>query len=172
VGPSLGADSIVLGKKAFLVSFALIACFMVAFYGIYGCFATVALLANIIFIVAILASLQASLTMPGIAGMILTMGMAVDANVLIFERIREELHKNISLPKAIALGFEHAFKTILDSNITTILVAIILYYFGMGAVKGFALTLMIGIASSMFSAITLTRLMIYQLLKFNKVRLI
>ncbi len=170
VGPSLGADSIVLGKKAFMVSFALIAAFMMVFYGVYGFFATLALCANIIFIVAILASMQATLTMPGIAGIILTMGMAVDANVLIFERIREELQKNISLFKAIDLGFEHAFKTILDSNITTILVAIILYYFGMGAVKGFALTLMIGIASSMFSAITLTRLMIYQLLKFNQMK--
>ncbi len=170
VGPNLGADSIEAGKKTFLVSFCLISVFMIIFYGIMGVFANIALIANIIFIISILSLFQASLTMPGIAGIILTIGMAVDANVLIFERIRDELKNGRSLLSAMDRGFNQAFTTIFDSNITTILVAIILYYFGSGAVRGFAVTLTIGIGSSMFSAITLTKLMMWAWFKSHNSR--
>jgi preprotein translocase subunit SecD len=168
VGPNLGSDSIEAGKNASIVSLIMIMIFMLLVYGIPGIFANVALLINLVIITAALSLLQATLTMPGIAGIILTMGMAVDANVLIFERIREELRSGMSPLAATDRGFKQAFTTILDSNITTILVAILLYCFGSGVVKGFAVTLTIGITSSMFSAITLTRLMMATWLKISK----
>jgi preprotein translocase subunit SecD len=160
VGPSLGMDSIIAGKKAGIVGTIMIMVFMIWTYGILGLFANIALFVNLILISSGLSMLQATLTMPGIAGIILTMGMAVDANVLIFERIREDLHNGSTVFNSLENGFRKAFTTILDSNLTTILVAIFLYIFGSGTIKGFAVTLIIGIVSSMFSAITLTRLMV------------
>lgn len=159
VGPSLGAVSIAEGKLASIISVVAVAVFMLAIYGMFGAFANIALCFNLIFLVALLSMLQATLTLPGIAGIILTMGMSVDANVLIFERIREENKNGISAASSVERGFNQAFNTIIDSNLTTILVGIFLYAFGTGAVKGFAVTLVLGIATSMFSAITLTRLM-------------
>ena len=160
VGPSLGAVSIAQGKLAALISVILVVVFMVIVYGVFGFFANIALCFNLIFLVAILSLLQATLTLPGIAGIVLTMGMSVDANVLIFERIREESKNGLSAIISVERGFEHAFNTIIDSNLTTILVGIFLYAFGTGTIKGFAVTLVVGIATSMFSAVTLTRLMI------------
>ncbi len=160
IGPSLGADSIAAGKKAAVIAFASVATFMIWSYGIFGLFANIALTLSLLYIIALLTMLQATLTLPGIAGIILTIGMAVDANVLIYERIREELSKGSSNLYAIKLGFESAFATIADSNITTLIAAFLLYIFGVGAIKGFAVTLTIGILSSMFSAIIVTKLLI------------
>lgn len=160
VGPSLGQVSIEEGKMAAIISIVAVVIFMIMVYGIFGIFANIALFFNLIFLVALLSLLQATLTLPGIAGIVLTMGMSVDANVLIFERIREESKNGVSSFMALERGFSQAFNTIIDSNLTTILVAVCLYMFGSGAVKGFAVTLIIGITTSMFSAITLTKLMI------------
>ncbi|MFN7038781.1 MAG: protein translocase subunit SecD [Alphaproteobacteria bacterium] len=168
VGPNLGSDSIEAGKAASFFSAIMVMIFMILTYGIAGLFANIAMLMNLIIIIACLSLLQATLTMPGIAGMILTMGMAVDANVLIFERIREELKLGSSVSAATDKGFKQAFATILDSNLTTIIVAFLLYNFGSGAIKGFAVTLTIGIISSMFSAITLTKLMMIGWIKTTK----
>ncbi|SJM90975.1 SecYEG protein translocase auxillary subunit [Crenothrix polyspora] len=160
VGPSLGQDNINKGVLSFMVGFALVAVFMVIYYKLLGLFANVALVFNVFIIIAILSMLQATLTLPGIAGIILTVGMSVDANVLIFERIKEEIRNGIAPQSAIYIGFEKAFATILDSNITTLLVAVMLFAFGTGSVKGFAVTLIIGLLSSMFTAITGTRMII------------
>ncbi len=160
VGPSLGADSIAAGKRAVIVGLVGVMLFMLAYYGLFGAFSVVALIANIIIILGVLSLLQATLTLPGIAGIVLTMGMAVDANTLIFERIREEARLGKSPRAAIDQGFRSAFGTILDSNITTLIAAFLLFYFGSGTVKGFAVTLTIGILSSMFTAILLTRLLV------------
>lgn len=160
VGPSLGQDNINKGLLSFVVGFALVVLFMLFFYRLFGLIANLALAFNVVIIVAILSMLQATLTLPGIAGIILTVGMSVDANVLIFERIKEELRKGNTPQSSIYIGFEKAFATILDSNITTLLVAIALFVFGTGPVKGFAVTLIIGILSSMFTAITGTRMII------------
>jgi len=165
VGPSLGADSIAAGKSAVLVSIILVIIFMLASYGLFGLFSNIALLINIIMIIAVISVFGATLTLPGIAGIVLTMGMAVDANVLIFERIREEVRLGKSPFAAVDNGFSQAFKTILDSNITTLIAALLLYIFGSGPIKGFAVTLSVGISSSMFSAILLTRLMVVSWLK-------
>ena len=159
VGPSLGAVSIEAGKVAALISVLSVMLFMLIVYGMFGVFANIALIFNLIFLVALLSILQATLTLPGIAGIVLTMGMSVDANVLIFERIYEESKNGLGAFSALDRGFKQAFNTILDSNLTTILVGIFLYSFGSGAVRGFAVTLVLGIATSMFCAITLTRLM-------------
>jgi preprotein translocase subunit SecD len=158
VGPSLGQDNIDKGVLSFVVGFALVAVFMGVYYRLCGIFANVALIFNVFIIVAILSMLQATLTLPGIAGIILTVGMSVDANVLIFERIKEEMRNGNTPQSAIYIGFEKAFATILDSNITTLLVAVMLFAFGTGSVKGFAVTLIIGLLSSMFTAITGTRM--------------
>ena len=160
VGPSLGQDNISKGVLSFMVGFALVAVFMVLYYKLFGLFANVALIFNVFIIIAILSMLQATLTLPGIAGIILTVGMSVDANVLIFERIKEEIGNGVPAQSAIYIGFEKAFATILDSNITTLLVAVMLFAFGTGSVKGFAVTLIIGLLSSMFTAITGTRMII------------
>lgn len=160
VGPSLGQDNINKGMLSFVVGFALVVLFMIIYYRLCGLFANIALAFNVVIIVAILSMLQATLTLPGIAGIILTVGMSVDANVLIFERIKEELKNGNSPQSSIFIGFEKAFATILDSNITTLLVAIMLFGFGTGSVKGFAVTLIIGLLSSMFTAITGTRMII------------
>lgn len=160
VGPSLGLDSIKSGSIAAVAGLAFVAIFMVIFYGFFGFIANVALVINIAIILAVLSLIGATLTLPGIAGIVLTMGMAVDANVLIFERIKEELREKKHILNAIEQGFSQAFRTITDSNITALIVAFFLYVFGNGPVKGFAVTLSIGITASMFSAIILTRMMI------------
>lgn len=168
VGPSLGADSVEAGKTASLIGLAGVLVFMVVTYGRFGVYANAALLVNVTLIFALLSSLQATLTLPGIAGIVLTIGMAVDANVLIFERIQEELSNGRSVMSAIDAGFSRAMGTIIDSNLTTLIAAVILYSFGTGPIKGFAVTLSIGIITSMFSAIMVTRLLIVNWLHKNK----
>lgn len=165
VGPSLGADSIEAGKRASFLAVLLVMGFMVLCYGLFGLFANIALIINMVMILAALSLFQATLTLPGIAGMVLTLGMAVDANVLIYERIREEIRNGRTPYAAIDQGFKTAFATIVDSNVTTLIAAFLLYYFGSGSVKGFAVTLTIGILCSMFTAILVTRLMIVVWLK-------
>ncbi|MBU4445387.1 MAG: protein translocase subunit SecD [Candidatus Marinimicrobia bacterium] len=157
IGPSLGRDSINIGTKVGLIGFLLVIGFMVLYYKQSGLLADLALVLNIVFVMAILATLGATLTLPGIAGLILTVGIAVDANVLIFERIREELERGKTVRAAIDAGYSRAFRTILDANVTTMLTALILWQFGTGPVKGFAVTLFWGILSSMFTAIFVTR---------------
>ncbi len=170
VGPSLGEDSIVFGKRAGLAALIAITFTMVLLYGPLGIFASIALLVNLAFVLTTMGFLHATLTMPGIAGLILTLGMAVDTNVLIFERIKEEMAIKSTVPYAIKQGFYHAFATILDSNITTLIAAFFLYTFGSGLIRGFAVTLTIGILSSMFTAITLTKLMIAGALRLKILR--
>lgn len=165
VGPSLGADSIAAGKKASIIGVIFVVVLMVAMYPRFGWFANVALVMNLILSLAVMSLLQATLTLPGIAGIVLTMGMAVDANVLINERIRDELALGRSPFSAIDHGFRHAFSTITDANVTTLIAAFLLYIFGTGSVKGFGVTLSIGILSSMFTAVLLTRLMMVIWLK-------
>ena len=160
IGPSLGKEAIDSGIMSFLIALALVLIWMVFYYGKAGLFADVALAVNILFIFGVLASFGAVLTLPGIAGIVLTIGMSVDANVLIFERIKEELRKGKSQKDAIKDGFNNALSSILDANITTFLTALILFLFGTGPVQGFATTLMIGIATSLFCAIFITRLFI------------
>lgn len=157
VGPSLGADSIQKGSKAAMIGLAFVLVFMLVYYKFGGLVANVALIFDLIIILAVLAGFNATLTLPGIAGLILTIGMAVDANVLIFERIREELRSGKTLRAAIDAGYEKAFSTILDANITTFITAVVLFQFGTGPIKGFAVTLSIGLATSMFTAIYVTR---------------
>ncbi len=168
VGPSLGQDSIDAGKIATAVGFTLITICMIIVYRLFGLFANVALVVNIFIIIAVLSLFGATLTMPGIAGLVLTMGMAVDANVLIFERIKEELRNGKSAIASVDAGFNRAFTTILDSNLTTLIAAFLLFTYGSGTVKGFAVTLTVGILSSMFTAITLTKLIIVVWLKKTK----
>jgi preprotein translocase subunit SecD len=168
VGPSLGSDSIKSGKQAILIAFILVLILMVILYKKFGFFAFIALLMNVIFIFAILTSFGATLTLPGMAGIVLTIGMAVDTNVLIFERIREESRSDKSIYAVIDHGFNNAFKTVIDSNLTSLIIALILFNLGSGPVKGFAVTLAIGIIASMFSAIFLTKLLIYAWVKFAK----
>ncbi len=160
VGPSLGQDNIDKGMLSFVVGFALVVLFMAVYYRIFGMIANFALAFNVVIVVAILSMLQATLTLPGIAGIILTVGMSVDANVLIFERIKEELKNGNTPQAAIFIGYEKAFATILDSHFTNLVVAVVLFAYGTGSVKGFAVTLIIGILSSMFTAITGTRMVI------------
>ncbi len=167
IGPNLGNDSIQSGKLAGGIGFVLVNIFMLWTYGVLGLFANIALILSLVYMLAILSVLQATLTLPGIAGIILTIGMAVDANVLIYERIKEELNKGSSILYSIREGFRAAFTTIADSNITTLLAAIVLYVFGTGAIKGFAVTLSVGILSSMYSAIVVTKLLIDLWVKYR-----
>ena len=157
IGPSLGQDNIDQGFLSVVIGFILVLAFMALWYRGFGLVANLALAMNLVVIVAVLSMLQATLTLPGIAGIVLTVGMAVDANVLIFERIREELRNGISPQTAISAGYEKAFTTIADANITTLIAAVILFGFGTGPIKGFAITLSIGIVTSMFTAIMGTR---------------
>jgi preprotein translocase subunit SecD len=157
IGPTLGQENIDRGFKAIQIGFLAVIIFMVVYYRVFGLIANVALLSNLVFIVAVLSLLGASLTLPGIAGIVLTVGMAVDANVLIFERIREELAAGTSPQQAIHSGYDKALSSIADANITTLIAAIVLLGFGTGPIKGFAITLMIGILTSMFTAIVGTR---------------
>jgi preprotein translocase subunit SecD len=159
IGPSLGADNINQGLLSIIGGLILVLIFMLVKYRVFGLVADIVLLVNLVVIVAALSLLQATLTLPGIAGIVLTVGMAVDANVLIFERIKEEVINN-SLVDAIKLGYEKAFSTIVDANITTLIAAVILFSFGTGPIKGFAVTLSIGIITSIFTAVVLSRILI------------
>ncbi|HDH57946.1 MAG TPA: protein translocase subunit SecD, partial [Bacteroidetes bacterium] len=159
VGPSLGADSISKGKFSAMLALLMVGVFMLFYYRFAGILADLALIMNIFFLMAVLAGFQGTLTMPGIAGIILTIGMAVDANVLIYERIREELRTGKTVRAAIDAGYSRATVTVLDANITTMIASIVLYQFGTGPIKGFALTLMIGIAVSLYTALIGTRLL-------------
>lgn len=170
VGPSLGEDSISNGRKATIFAFVIVAVFMLIVYSYLGLFAGFALVTNITMLFAGLSLLGATLTLPGIAGIALTIGMAVDANVLIFERIKEELHSGLRVLMAIDQGYKRAMSAILDSNITTIIGAWILYYFGTGAVKGFAVTLALGVVISMFTALTLTQMLLVTFVRKSKVK--
>ena len=160
VGPSLGQANIDQGFQSVIIGFALVLVFMAIYYRIFGLFANVALALNLVMIVAVLSLLQATLTLPGVAGIVLTVGMAVDANVLIFERIREELRNGNTPQASIHTGYERALSTIVDANLTTLIAAIVLFNFGTGPIKGFAVTLSIGILTSMFTAIVLTRALV------------
>ncbi len=168
VGPSLGADSVEAGKIASMVGMGFVLLFMALAYGRFGMYANVALIINMCLIFAFLSGIQATLTLPGIAGIVLTIGMAVDANVLIFERIREELRGGRSPLGAVDAGYSKAMSTIIDANVTTLIAALLLYSFGTGPIKGFAVTLGVGIATSFFSAIMVTRLMVVMWLKSSK----
>ena len=159
VGPSLGKENIELGMKSIVIGFSLVVLFMIFYYRVFGIAANISLILNLVLITGIMSLLGASLTLPGMAGIVLTVGMAVDANVLIFSRIREEL-KEKDPQSAIRDGFSRAFVTIFDANVTTLITALILYIIGTGPVKGFAITLSIGIVTSMFTAIMCTRAMV------------
>jgi preprotein translocase subunit SecD len=160
IGPSLGKENIEQGFRSVVYGFIAVLIFMALYYRVFGLVADMALTFNLVMIVAILSMLQATLTLPGIAGIVLTVGMAVDANVLIFERIREELRNGNSPQASIQAGYEKAFSTIFDANITTLIAAVVLLSFGTGPIKGFAVTLSIGIVTSMFTAIMGTRAVI------------
>ncbi len=165
VGPSLGADSVRAGKIASVIALIFVLVFMVVVYGLFGVLADIALLINLVLIASVLSVLQATLTLPGIAGIVLTIGMAVDANVLIFERIREEVHAGRTPMNAIDAGYKRALITIWDANFTTFIAAFLLFMFGSGPIKGFGVTLSIGLATSMFTAIWVTRLMVVSWLR-------
>ena len=172
VGPDLGADSIHAGALASVVGVALVIVFMVVFYGLFGVFADIALFFNLCIMLGALTLLGATLTLPGIAGIALTMGMAVDANVLIYERIREEVRGGRSLISSLQAGFERAFGTILDSHVTTLVAGALMFWLGSGPVKGFAVTLSLGVLTSLFSAILVTRLLIVTWLRRLKPKVI
>jgi preprotein translocase subunit SecD len=157
VGPSLGRANIDQGFLSVIIGFVLVLVFMLLYYRVFGLFANTALGLNLVLIVAVLSMFQATLTLPGVAGILLTVGMAVDANVLIFERIREELRNGNTPQASIHLGYDRALSTIVDANITTLIAAIVLFNFGTGPIKGFAVTLSIGILTSMFTSIFVTR---------------
>jgi preprotein translocase subunit SecD len=161
IGPSLGADNIKLGIQSLVLGLSLVLLFMVFYYKVFGLIANLAVAINIALIIAVMSILSATLTLPGIAGIVLTIGMAVDANVLIFSRIREELKNKLKPRDAISAGYDRAFVTIVDANLTTLIVAVILYAVGTGPIQGFAITLSIGILTSMFTAILFTRMMVY-----------
>ena len=174
VGPSLGKDNITKGFNSVKIGFILVLIFMAVYYRVFGLYADVALTLNLVLIVALLSLLQATLTLPGIAGIVLTVGMAVDANVLIFERIREEVRNGNSPQASIHAGYEKAFSTIADANITTLIAAMVLFSFGTGPIKGFAVTLSLGIICSMFTAIMVTRALVnktYGGRKLDKLRI-
>jgi preprotein translocase subunit SecD len=160
IGPSLGQDNIERGLQAVFIGYLLVVVFMIVYYRMFGLLADLALLVNVVLLVAIMSLFGAVLTLPGIAGIVLTVGMAVDANVLIYERIREELRNGNSPQQSIRTGFDKAFSTIVDANVTTFIAAVVLFAFGTGPIKGFAVTLSIGIATSMFSAIAVTRALV------------
>ncbi len=168
VGPSLGADSVESGQFACLMAILFVVCAMCMVYGLFGVFASLALIMNMFMIVGIMSFLQATLTLPGIAGIVLTIGLAVDANVLIFERMKEELRSGRSIASALDTAYTRALTTITDSNLTSLIAALILFSFGTGPIKGFAVTMSIGIVTSYFCAVMLTRLMITTWLQVKK----
>jgi preprotein translocase subunit SecD len=159
IGPALGQDSIERGIYACAAGFLLVVAFTIGYYRMSGGYASLALLVNLVLLVGLLALFQGTLTMPGIAGLVLTVGMAVDANVIIFERIREELHAGRTPRASIAAGFQKALWTILDANITTLITALVLFEYGTGPIKGFAVTLSVGILTSVFAALVVTRIL-------------
>ena len=160
IGPSLGAENIKKGFDSTLYGFAMVSVFMIFYYMVFGMISMVSLACNLLFLVALLSLMQATLTLPGMAGIALTLGMAIDANVLINERIREELRNGSTPQAAIFAGYERAFDTILDSNVTTFIAGIALLAFGSGPVRGFAVVLCLGILTSIFSAVTVSRAMV------------
>ena len=168
VGPGLGQDSIEKGKLSAYVGGALVIAFMLATYGLFGLFANVAVAINVAMIFGVLSLLNATLTLPGIAGIVLTVGIAVDSNVLIYERIREEVRAGRTPIMAIDAGFARALATIMDSNITTFIAAAVLFYIGTGPVRGFAVTLGIGIVTTVFTAFTLTRLIVATWIRWRR----
>lgn len=168
IGPSLGQDSVDAGQIASIIGLVAVIVFMIMSYGLFGVMADIALIFNIGLIIAVLSGLQATLTLPGIAGIVLTIGMAVDANVLIFERIREELAAGRSPFSAVDSGYRQALTTIIDSNLTTLIAALLLFAFGSGPIKGFAVTLSIGIVTSMFTAIMVTRFFVVSWLRSKR----
>lgn len=172
VGPGLGRDSIEAGRIASILGVVFVAIFMIAAYGLFGVMANVALFFNLFLLLALLSVLQATLTLPGIAGIVLTVGMAVDANVLVFERIREELRAGRTPFNAVDAGYQRALTTIIDSNLTTLIAATLLFAFGSGPIRGFAVTLSLGIITSMFTAIMLTRLMVVLWLRHRRPQLL
>ena len=172
IGPELGRDSINAGKLAAVVGGVLVLVFMWLSYGLFGIFANIALILNIILVMALLSILSATLTLPGIAGIVLTIGMAVDANVLVFERIKEEIKRNSSVYNSIKTGYEKALSSIVDANVTTMIAAIILFFFGSGPIKGFSVTLGLGIITSVFTALLITRLFIDLYMLFYKPKLL
>ncbi len=161
VGAGLGADSISAGKIAAIIGMVLVCIFMILIYGAFGALANVSLIANIFIIISLLGTIGATLTLPGIAGIVLTIGMAVDANVLIFERIKEESLKNTKVYQIVKNGFDRAMSTILDANITTLIAAVLLFAFGSGPIRGFSITLSLGVIASMFTALMLTNFLVY-----------
>ena len=161
IGPSLGADNIRLGINSLALGLSLVLIFMIFYYKVFGFIANLAVLLNLVLIASVMSILSATLTLPGIAGIVLTIGMAVDANVLIFSRIREELKRNLKPLEAITSGYDRAFITIVDANLTTLIVALILYLVGTGPIQGFAITLSVGILTSMFTAILFTRMLVF-----------
>ena len=168
VGPGLGADSIASGKIAAIIGMICVCIFMILIYGVFGLLANLSLLANLFIIVSLLGTIGATLTLPGIAGIVLTIGIAVDANVLVFERIKEEANKKTSALEAVKNGFDKALSTILDANITTLIAALLLFVFGSGPIKGFSITLSLGVLASMFTAIMFTNFLIYLWFNFSK----
>ena len=167
VGPGLGADSIAAGKIASIIGMILVCIFMILIYGSFGVIANISLIANLFIIVSLLGTIGATLTLPGIAGIVLTIGMAVDANVLIFERIKEESFKNKKIYETIKKGFDRALSTILDANITTLIASLLLFVFGSGPIKGFSITLSLGVIASMFTALMLTNLLVHFYVSFT-----
>ena len=168
IGPELGQDSIDAGRLSSIIATVAVVCYMIASYGLFGIFASVAVIANVILILSVMSMIGATLTLPGIAGIVLTVGTAVDANVIIYERIREELRAGKRVVKAIDDGFSEAMSAIIDANVTTFISAMVMFFLGSGPVKGFAVTLTIGIATSVFTAIFLTRMMIVLWLEWRK----
>lgn len=168
VGPSLGADSVAAGKKSCLFALAFVIVFSCLSYGLFGVFASIGLMLNMVMILGVLSVLQATLTLPGIAGIVLTIGLAVDGNVLVFERIKEELRSGRSVISAIDIGYTRAKTTITDSNLTSLIAALILFSFGTGPIKGFAVTMCIGVATSYFCAMMLTRLIVLTWMRWAK----
>ena len=168
IGPELGQDSIDAGRKAAIIATILVVAYMVASYGLFGAFAATAVLVNVIMILAIMGIMGATLTLPGIAGIVLTVGTAVDANVIIYERIRDQLRTGKGVVQSIDDGFSEAMSAIIDANVTTFIAALVMFFLGSGPVKGFAVTLTIGIATSVFTAIYLTRLLIVYWLEWRK----
>ena len=168
VGPGLGADSISAGKIAAIIGMICVCIFMVLMYGLFGILANISLIANLFIIVSLLGTIGATLTLPGIAGIVLTIGMAVDANVLIFERIKEEYRNKSKTLFSIKNGFDRAISTILDANITTLIAALLLFIFGSGPIKGFSITLSLGIFASMFTAIMFTNFLVYMWFSLSK----
>ena len=159
IGPALGQDSIDRGARASVIGLFLVVLAVAFYYRMSGLYAAVALTVNLLLLAGVMTLFGATLTLPGIAGLVLTVGMAVDANVIIFERIREELRVGKSVRAAVATGFDKAFWTVVDANVTTLITALVLYEFGTGPIKGFAVTLSIGIVTSVFSALVVTRLL-------------